>query len=61
MVNTNWFSAASVGFQPTDVTTRQSSYKHGSALAASSVLVGVIPLVGLGVDLQHSALGWHLE
>ena len=61
MVNTNWLSAASVGFQPTDGATRQSLCKHGSALAASSVLVSVVPLVGLGVDLQHGTLGRHLE
>ncbi len=30
-------------------------------LTASSVLVGVVPLVWLGVDLQHGALGRHLE
>lgn len=30
-------------------------------LTVSSVLVGVVPLVRLGVDLQHGALSRHLE
>ena len=30
-------------------------------LTASSVLVGVVPLVWLSKNLQHSALGRHLE
>jgi len=48
-----------VGFQLTDVdSTKQASLM---VLTASSVLVNVVPLIWLGEDLQHGALGRHLE